>query len=188
MIRGLVLAGGKSSRFGSDKALALYEGETFLSRAARILTKLKLELVIAVRENVSYSVAGGTLLEDCYHEKGPLGGIYTAMSCFKNTAFLVMTCDMPALTADVLKELLLQHDASQQITFFETSGEWKHPFPGIYEPSLLELIRETVKRGDDLSMAGLLKAEATVRAIGWTASQNVFLNVNTPQDLIYQSS
>ena len=50
MIRGLVLAGGKSSRFGSDKALALYEGMTFLERATSLLEALNLKPVVVTRQ------------------------------------------------------------------------------------------------------------------------------------------
>ena len=144
MIRGLVLAGGKSSRFGSDKALALYEGVRFLERAVSLLRELDLGPIVVTRQGVDYPFIKCATLQDIFPDRGPLGGIYTAMTVFKNTAFLVLTCDMPALTRSALFGLLVQHKPRCPITAYRAEDGRVQPFPAIYEPSLLGVIHKKI--------------------------------------------
>ena len=183
MIRGLVLAGGKSSRFGSDKALVKYHGIPLLGRAVDLLKSLNLNPIIVTRRGADYSFAKCTVIYDKLTGQGPLGGIYTAMTLFKNTAFLILTCDMPALTVPVLQELLEQHEPSCELTFYSTADRAEQPFPGIYEPSLLGVIREKLKK-EDLSMASLFKEIATRKVIDRGGGSDVFCNINTKDDLL----
>ena len=177
MIRGLVLAGGKSSRFGSDKATAVYEGVRFLERAVSLLKELGLKPVVVTRKNANYPFIQCTLIQDKMPDLGPLGGIYTAMSIFRNTAFLVLTCDMPALTLPVLSELLAKHEARYPVTAYSTDDRGLQPFPGVYEPSLLGVVREQMKDGD-LSMRGLFRKAPAARILRWQGDPDVFNNVN----------
>ena len=181
-MRGLILAGGKSSRFGTDKALAVYEGVTFLERAVLLLRSLDLKLVVVTRRGADYPFTQCTTLYDKLPEKGPLGGIYTAMSWFKATPFLVLTCDMPALTRDVLQRLLDHHEPSKQLTFYSTRDGAEQPFPGIYEPSSFANVRERLKR-DELSIKGLMQEIVTRKAIDWKGDQDIFRNINSKEDL-----
>ena len=176
-MRGLILAGGKISRFGSNKALAAYKGMTFLERAVSLLKSLDLKPVVVTRRGMDYPFVKCTTIYDKLPEKGPLGGIYTAMSVFKNTAFLVLTCDMPGLTHGVLQKLLDQHEPSRPLTSYSASGSTEQPFPGVYEASLFGIIKEKIKK-EDLSMRGLLEAAAARKMIQWEGDPAVFRNVN----------
>ena len=182
MTRGLVLAGGKSSRFGSDKALAVYEGESFLSRAARILAGLKLDLVITVREGASYSVPDGTLLEDCYPEKGPLGGIYTAMREFPGDDFLVLTCDMPAVDEKTLLPLIEEYTQRPVLTLYQSLSGQAEPFPGIYPGFLLPVIFRNIF-SEKLAMHELIGALVEKNMVSFQGLPQKLLNVNHHSDL-----
>ncbi len=181
-MRGLVLAGGKSRRFGADKALEIYEGKTFLENAVRLLQSVNLEPVIVTRRGVDYSFAGCTVLMDVLADKGPLGGIYTAMSFFKETPFLILTCDMPALTPAALSALLSAHQKENAVTIFHTSDGQIQPFPGIVEPSLFQTVRERLFQ-DQLSMQGLLES-VPAKVILWQGATEVLVNVNREEDLL----
>ena len=141
-MKGLILAGGKSRRFGTDKALAVHEGKTLLEKAANLLLSVRLEPVIVTRRGADYFFAGCTVLMDALADKGPLGGIYTAMSFFKETPFLILTCDMPALTPAALSALLSAHEKEGAATVFRAVDGQIQPFPGIVEPSLFQTVRD----------------------------------------------
>ena len=177
MIRGLVLAGGKSSRFGSDKALALYEGVRFLERAVSLLTALDLKPVVVTRKGARYPFIKCAMVPDKLPDRGPLGGIYTAMALFKDTAFLVLTCDMPALTPSALSGLLAEHEPHCPITAYRTEEGVVQPFPAIYGSSLLGVVRERLGR-HRLSMHGLFETVSVKNIIAWKGDTTIFCNVN----------
>ena len=182
MIRGLVLAGGKSSRFGSDKALALYEGVSFLERALLFLRALNLEPIVVTRKDADYSFAKCAMVRDKLPDLGPLGGIYTAMTIFKNITFLVLTCDMPALTPSALSGLLAKHEPHCLITAYGTEDGSAQPFPAVYGPSLLGLIRKKIEQ-NNLSMRGLIEEVSAKKIIPWKGDTASFFNVNKKEDL-----
>ncbi len=181
MIRGLVLAGGKSSRFGSDKTQATYQGMSLLDRAVMLLGELDLKPVVATRKEAGTSSMKCVTIYDKLPEKGPLGGIYTGMTIFKNVSFLVLTCDMPAIKKEVLLELLEAHEKSRTITLFSLGGI-QEPFPGIYEASLYPQIRAHLL-SNDLSMGKLLETCPHRKILDWEGDPAAFNNVNFKKDL-----
>ena len=181
-IRGLVLAGGKSSRFGEDKALVFYKGMTFLERSISLLDSLDLKPVVVTRRGADYPLAGCPVIYDQLPEKGPLGGIYTAMTHFKDTAFLVLTCDMPDLTGRVLSDLLRAHHPDFSATVYRIGPDLQ-PFPGIYEYSLLKSIRAYLKE-EKLAVRRLLDLAPAKKTIHPRCPREVFNNINYKRDLI----
>lgn len=107
-ILGAVLAGGRSSRMGRDKAALLLGQDTFLSRALRAVRSVCPETVISLRPDApcraAAEKAGKIVWDDGHH--GPMGGLAAclekAMEC-GFTAVLACACDMPLLSADVLE-------------------------------------------------------------------------------------
>ncbi|MBI3252455.1 MAG: molybdenum cofactor guanylyltransferase [Candidatus Omnitrophica bacterium] len=182
MIRGLVLAGGKSSRFGSNKAVASYQGVRLIERAVSLLNELDLKPIVAVRKDMDYPFLKCVAIHDKLPDQGPLGGIYTAMTMFKKTPFLVLTCDMPRLTPSALAELLARHETHSLITAYSTRDETPQPFPAVYEPVLLGAVREKLKCGN-LSMHDLFDRTPTKKLIPWKGESNIFININSTQAL-----
>ena len=134
-MRGLVLAGGKSSRFGEDKALAAYEGTNLLERAVGLLDQMNLRPVVVTRDGAAYSFLSCTVIPDKVPDKGPLGGIYTAMSVFKGTDFLAITCDMPLLNPMLLAALFSGYHEGNQTTVFQMGTDRFNPFQ-VFTPRL----------------------------------------------------
>ena len=180
-MRGLILAGGKSSRFGQDKALVQYDGITFLERAANLLNSLNLKPVIITRQGNKYSIPKSILIYDKLPGQGPLGGIYTAMTIFQKTTFLVLTCDMPLMTASPLLDLISRHAQDQEITLFSVRHQWQ-PFPGVYSPAIIDRLRQQLLK-NDLSMHALLKKSFKKKIIVWSNDPAEFSNVNQKEDL-----
>lgn len=184
-VRGLVLVGGKSSRFGTDKALATRDGVPFVARAVRLLDSLRLSPVVSLRRGAHYPFLRCPVVYDRMPDQGPLGGICAAMAAYADVSFLVLTCDMPALTRVAVSKLLERRDASASATVYSVENE-PQPFPGVYEASAFETVRQNLRDGRR-SLRAFLESVPSVKEIPWEGDPSVFLNVNRPHDLLAQA-
>src|ERR1700719_3624404 len=107
-VRGYVLAGGASSRFGRDKALLRFGAIPLLLEIAQLAQTCTSQVKV-VADPQKYRHLGSQLeiLEDGWPGEGPLGGIITALQNTAATApdyqwNLILSCDMPFLTAEWL--------------------------------------------------------------------------------------
>lgn len=182
-VRGLILAGGKSTRFGTDKAIASYQGVSLVERAVSLLDQMHLRPVVVTRDGADYSFIKSPVLKDKLPEKGPLGGLYTAMSVFNTTDFLILTCDMPLLNLSLLSALLSAYNDCRETTVFRMGDGGLQPFPGVYTASIYPLVKERLFRGE-LSLLGLLEAVASKQMIDWQGQPHLFANVNRREDLL----
>jgi molybdopterin-guanine dinucleotide biosynthesis protein A len=106
LVRGYVLAGGASSRFGTDKALAELQGKSMLARTVDVVASVCSDAAIVAAENRARDVLARAVL-DRWPGEGPLGGILTALLDAQKTTShdsccLVVSCDMPFLTREWL--------------------------------------------------------------------------------------
>lgn len=180
--KGIVLAGGKSSRFGDDKALAKWKGKTLLERAVHLLEAPHLDPVVIANSKRDYSFLSCPVVHDLIPEKGPLGGLYTACSLFPAMSLLVLTCDMPALTLSSLKRLLDHHDGRCAVTLFSNEKGCFEPFPGVYESRLSGLIQQSLGK-NALSLHHFLNRIPAKKVLSEKSSPDLFFNINTKQDL-----
>ena len=181
-LRGLILAGGRSTRFGSDKALAAHEGKGFLESAVKLLQDFDVEPVIVTRKEADYSsIINVPILIDQIPDRGPLGGIYTAMVAFRETKFLVLTCDMPGVSLEALSQILTEDEPDNALTVFQTPDNRVQPFPGIYSPELFPKINAMIL-GSDLSMYRLINSILNKKILPWNGEATSFTNINTPEE------
>ena len=97
-ITAVILAGGKSSRFGSNKALAEFKGIRLIERVTDILGKIFTKLIIITNSPVEYSYLNIPLYQDLIEGLGPIGGIYTGLDAINNDwAFSTFTYPKGAL-------------------------------------------------------------------------------------------
>jgi molybdopterin-guanine dinucleotide biosynthesis protein A len=179
--QGIVLAGGKSSRFGEDKALALVDGIPIIQRALSLLIELHFDPCVITSDQRDYSFLSCPVEKDLIPLKGPLGGLYTACSLFPETSLLILTCDMPLLTGEVLKQLMRSHRNSDQVTVFSLNQKLQ-PFPGIYEADLKTIIYNCLV-SDKLSMKLFLSHILNKRVVPESSGPKAFQNVNRQEDL-----
>ncbi len=180
-LKGIVLAGGKSSRFGEDKALAEWGGQTLLARAVGLLSGLELDPVVISNSRRDYSFLTCPVVNDIIPEKGPLGGLYTACALFPEITLLVLTCDMPLLNQNILKRLISHHRDFDQATVMSVNKKTQ-PFPGIYKADLKMFIHAHLL-SDQLSM-GLFLTNILNRHVVLDVSEAAcFQNINHQGDL-----
>jgi molybdenum cofactor guanylyltransferase len=108
---GFVLAGGRSSRMGRDKALLPLGDETMLDRVTRIVRDAAGSVTLIAPPD-RYATLGVRVIPDKIENCGPLSGLFTALSITDADWNLVVACDMPNLTVELLEELFRTAETS----------------------------------------------------------------------------
>jgi len=102
----VILAGGKSSRMGQDKAFLEMDGRPLLARQIELVRAGgAAEVFISGRDGVDYSAFGCRVLKDQLPYVGPLAGIERALSVAAYPLLLVLAVDLPAMPPDLLLRL-----------------------------------------------------------------------------------
>lgn len=183
-MKAVVLAGGKSSRMGQDKALILFNEKPLLLHIANILQEVNSKVYISGKKG-AYNSFPYPQIADVYPEKGPLGGIYSALEYCKDD-ILVCPCDMPFINTYVLYFLLLNYD-STRINVLEFNGQI-FPTLGIYPYNVASALKTFIEN-DILQLQKVLTA-LNAQKIAYPVHPNTkkyFTNLNTPEDLKIQT-
>ncbi|WP_241242268.1 molybdenum cofactor guanylyltransferase [Thalassotalea sp. G2M2-11] len=107
---GVVLAGGRSSRMGQDKALLPHNQANMLAFSQNLLAQTKVDQVV-----VSGKTHG---IADTFDQLGPMGGIYTIIQQYQPKALLILPVDLPLMNVESLTQLKLAGELSQQPSYF----------------------------------------------------------------------
>ena len=100
---GIILAGGKNSRMGTNKAFLEIDGNRLIDKIMDIYRRLFNEIIIVTNDPVSYiEFSDASIVTDIYKNKGPLGGIFTGLFYAKNPGIFVSACDLPYLNPDFI--------------------------------------------------------------------------------------
>src|ERR1700680_2297920 len=173
---GFVLAGGESSRMGRDKAFLPYRGTTLLEYIASIVRQAAGTATI-LGDPDRYRDAGYLVCPDQIPWCGPIGGIYTALSVTASDWNLVVACDMPMLSAPVLRSLIEHSFQSPSYCVVVTGPDGEpHPLCAVYHRRCLPLLEQAI-RDKRFRMKGLL-SEMDAEHVALDAT--VLANVNTP--------
>ena len=184
-IQAFILAGGSSSRMGSDKALLEWNGEPLILRAARVLAPLVASVTV-IGDAARYSSLGLAVVPDDVRGLGPLGGIATALRVSRLPWNLVVGCDLPYLTAAWLEFLISRTLASRADVLLPEGPRGPEPLCAVYHPRCAPVISAALERGVRKVTDGLagLVIE-TVPHAEWKAFDSdwcLFKNMNSPAD------
>lgn len=180
-VTGVILAGGQSRRFGSDKAFALYRGRTFLERGFRLMRGLFKNVVIVANHPEKMKRFEVPVLQDEVPFRGPAGAIVTALKHAGTDAIFVVACDMPLLSQKIIRDLLEKDDGSDAV--FYRHEKRIEPLCAIYRRSLIPLLETRLASGRN-DLQSLLEENMTFRIIPLEASgRRALTNVNTPEEL-----
>lgn len=153
---GVVLAGGRSLRFGSEKPLALFKGEPLVAHGVRSLREIFGRVLVVSRDpgrlDFLKKEDSVELIEDAYPEFHPLGGIHSAMLRSGFESYFVCACDAPLVQKSLI-DLCLSAEGWDAAAF-----RWKsriEPFPGLYRRSLQGILKEMIAE-KNYSLTGLL--------------------------------
>ncbi len=181
---GAVLAGGKSSRMGEDKALLMRNGKTMLDHALDLVEPATHELMI-VGDPATYGHVHPNTVADIRPHCGPLGGITSVLHYSSNDQNLIIGCDMPNLTQELFTHLkALMHDGTDAV--IPVHGGLIEPLVGVYHrrcaPTFKNCIENTVfKMSDALALVSTTFVEVHPGVGKWPAG--LFKNINSKEDL-----
>lgn len=128
---GAVLAGGRSKRFGSDKARFVLGGEPLLSRVLMSLAEASERFVVADRD---YSDFGVPVYPDDFAVQSPLSGLYTALERAREDWVAVAACDLPNLTPGYWATLARHHEGARAVVV--RRGDRLEPLAALYHRDL----------------------------------------------------
>jgi molybdopterin-guanine dinucleotide biosynthesis protein A len=186
---GYVLAGGASTRFGTDKALVEVGGTPMLERMLRLLRSVT-EQVKIVAVPAKYAGFGAETVDDGWPGEGPLGGIITALEdAAKSTQAgwnLIVSCDMPFLTREWLTFLCERAAMSKAQVVFPHSGHGPEPLCACYRTDAAGALRAALESGVRKVTQGLLYVSSEVLdEADWKrfdSAGRLFWNMNTLAD------
>ncbi|MGI4762039.1 MAG: NTP transferase domain-containing protein [Janthinobacterium lividum] len=182
-LRGLVLAGGLSQRMQTDKGRLRYgpTGREQREVAADLLAEVCQDVFVSCRtEQAAELPAGLQPLPDTFLGLGPLGGILSAFRHDPNAAWLVLACDLPFLTAEVLRELVAGRQPARLATAFQSPGnEFPEPLITIFEPRAYPELLRFLGLGYSCPRKMLINSDVEVLP---TPGGEALRNVNTPAE------
>lgn len=175
---GFVLVGGLSSRMGRDKALLPLDGSTMAGHiAARVLAAAGDVTLIGAPER--YRRLGYPVIADRVSGCGPLGGVFTALAVTNVDWNLIVACDMPALTADFLADLVAAADSADADCVVPETSDGLQPLCAVYHRRCVNAAEVAIHR-KSLKMHDFIYH---LRTITWPVSNPLHLtNVNTPEE------
>ena len=177
-----ILAGGKSSRRGSDKGLLIFKNKTLIERIIGQLHPLFQKIVI-ISNNPEYTKFGLEVIEDLEKGLGPAGGICTGLQHTQSKSTYFVSCDMPFITTNAIR-FIIDNSEPQGITLPFHAGKIE-PLFGVYS-------RNCLKKWEQLIQQGIIKLQTMVfhfqlEKIDTTNnplfSDLLFTNINDKSDL-----
>jgi molybdenum cofactor guanylyltransferase len=178
-----ILAGGKSSRMGEDKGLVDFRGKKLVEHIIKTSYEIT-DTVSIITTNPAYKQFNLPLYADVYQEKGPMGGIFTALTNTRASEVLILSCDAPFISADFLKFLWNQKEPNRIIApYFNERFE---PLCAIYPTSISKVIEQSLlenrlKVQEFLKINGAKKLEIDEKLN--KIYSNDFLSLNNKTDI-----
>ena len=183
-VTAFVLAGGKSTRMGRDKAFLEFKGRILLARA--------LELAAGVADDVRIVgdprkfAAFGRVVEDIYRERGPLGGIHAALMSSSTDLNLMLAVDLPFVEPDFLKYLVSAARDAKAVVTVPRACDGLQPLCAVYRLGFAEVAEQFLAQGKNKIDALFDEADTKILAPEELSeagfSGQMFRNLNTPEE------
>ncbi|MBN2175805.1 MAG: molybdenum cofactor guanylyltransferase [Bacteroidales bacterium] len=182
-ITGIILCGGKSSRMGKDKGLCLLNNEPLVKYVIRILKIACDALLIGTNDN-NYETFGIPVVPDHFKGIGPIGGIYSCLQASSTDRNIVLSCDMPLITVELVRFIIEQPGNPDAIVpLFEGLPE---PLCALYHKRTIPKIKYSIEKGDYKiqDVLNLLNTRYVVidSELTWS-HKDLFYNINSADDL-----
>lgn len=183
-----LLAGGKSRRMGFDKQLFHVVRNQLFAGVLQTLTDLFEDVMVVTEYPKMYCDLGMRPVLDIIPGLGPLSGIHAALREAKSEYVYIIACDMPKIDPRYITYLMQRITAFPFAACVTKKGDWLEPFHAFYGKQALPIIETDLYAGKS-SVYYLLQKINTLyikesQARRFTPDWSLFLNLNTPRDLI----
>lgn len=186
-IIGVLLAGGESRRFGQPKAFAEYNGKKFWHYSMQALKETTEKQVIVSHQNLLKKFTEETKVnvitdDHQFVGAGPKAGVYTAMKIEVSEWFVILSCDIPLISGEVIKKLLAYIYSGKKVIIPNIEGKL-HPLVGVYHHSVFPLIEKQLENKDRKMMTLLNQVNVLfVTEKELNIDPKIFSNINSPKD------
>ncbi len=179
-ITGIILAGGKSSRMGTDKGFLKLNKKTFTQYSIDALQPLVSEILI-VSDNPDYDTFGYKRIHDITKNAGPVAGIYSGLEASKTEYNLILSCDIPLITSSILKNLIEAVDDTSEIIQIESNGK-SMPLIALYKKQCKDTFSNLLKTDERRLRVAVNTCKS--KNIVIKLENDIFtMNVNTKNEL-----
>jgi len=188
-ISAILLAGGKSKRFGSNKRDIVFSSETLIASAIKKLNQIAEDIIIVLSPDDNSFNYQEKVVFDQISDKGPLIGIYSGLKNIRNEKSIVIPIDTPFISIEFLQYLVeSSNDFDAVIPLWNNCLE---PLIGIYSMSIINDLENWIHSGNKMAPHLFLESlnkprinfinESNIRKFG--NPEKLFLNINTTEDL-----
>ena len=185
-ITGVILAGGKSSRFGSNKALAMVDGKPLIQHVADLMSSLFPECILITNTPAEYEFLSLPMTHDRYQDSGPLAGIHAALLKISTPRAFVVACDMPNLSPELIQYICNINEQEYEV-IIPSPEKGQEPLFGIYHKKSLEVIESYLQQKDFKIISVLedlqVRQVSEQEILSITGDLGCFKNINRPTDL-----
>lgn len=175
----IILAGGKSSRMGTDKGLLELKGKPMVAHVIDAI-KFITDDIIIISDKAAYKNFGVPVFEDLIKNAGPLAGIYTGLKNTKHQKNIVVSCDVPFVSEKLL-QYLINLCKNYDVTI-PVSNNKTHQVIGVYDKKCSEVFKKELDNNQLKMKVALEKINLNVVDANQFDLKE-FINVNTPEEL-----
>ena len=183
-ITGILLAGGKSSRFGSDKALTIFNGKPLINFGLDLLKQICSDIIISSNSE-HMAQFGYRVVADEIKDIGPIGGIYSCLKQSKSPQNIVISCDTPFINKGLL-QYILNHNKDFKAVIPETEHGYLEPLIACYHSEVQWVMKDLIGEGK-YKMQNIMDRVPTlklpIRDNLDFYHNRLFFNINYPTDL-----
>jgi len=180
-----ILAGGKSTRMGTDKAFIRLDRLTLLVRALAVARLVTADVRI-VGDAAKFG-AFAPVVEDVFRECGPLGGIHAGLRASATELNLMLAVDLPFVSRALMEYLITRARSSDAIVTVARAGGGLQPLCAIYRREFVDVAEKALRQGrykiDTLFDMQRTQVIGEDELTGRGFSREMFRNLNTPDDL-----
>jgi len=181
-VTGIILAGGKSSRFGSNKALSRIDGDRLIERLCRTVGSVTGRMMLITHTPADYAFLKLESRKDLVPRCGPIGGIYTALRTAQTPLCLCVACDMPFVSPEFL-EYMVERSAGYDVVVPVNDGRVE-PLCAVYRETCVPAIEDRI-HARRYKIAGFFDEVRVLRLApeeGGFHDDDMFFNINDRTD------
>jgi len=183
-VTGVILAGGASSRMGSNKALLPHKGGRFIESIYRDLSEIFPEVILVTNTPEQYQFLPCRKVPDLFEGMGALAGIHAGLAQSSNPAVFTVACDMPHLDPWLIRHIANRGAGCDLV--LPRSGNGYEPLHALYREGCLPVMEACLKKGERRIISILphlrVREIAAAEVAGFDPCFDSFSNINTPEE------
>jgi molybdopterin-guanine dinucleotide biosynthesis protein A len=181
-IGAVILAGGKSLRMGTDKAVLSYEGQSFLDCISKELRSFD-ERILSINDGRQYEECGFHVVKDIFPDCGPISGLHAALCACKSDALFCIPCDVPLFRLSLADYICSKAEEKYDAVIPVFKDGHIHPLCAVYKKTAVDIFEKQIlsKKYKIMDAHEFMNIRyIPLEAIG--NAEKYLFNVNTPEE------